>query len=171
MGTKRVGMARVKSLINENLNQLRLNLINQISLVHNVTSNHTLGSDASGAVIFWEHGSAHDITLPSAKAGMHLKFILKVGSAHAQHLVSQTADKIYGRVVVVRSDAADKVAVQTVAKASGVDKVKLNKTSTTLGGDIGDIIELHCYEDGYWTCNASLSVSGGNPGSIAVLAD
>jgi len=171
MGTKRVGMARVRSLINENTNQLKINRQKQITLVHNVTSNHTLNAADSGATYLWEHGSAHDITLPSAKAGMTLKFILKVGSAHAQNLVSQSADKIYGKVIVHRSDAADKTSLQTVARGSAVDKVKLHKTTTTLGGDIGDVIELHCYEDGYWTCHASLSVSGGNPGSTAVLAN
>ena len=131
MGTKRVGMARVRSLINENTNQLKLNRQKQITLVHNVTTNHTLGADASGATLLWEHGSAHDITLPSAKAGMTLKFILKVGSAHAQNLVSQSSDKIYGKVIVHRSDAADKTSLQTVARGSAVDKIKLHKTTTT----------------------------------------
>jgi hypothetical protein len=171
MGTKRVGMARVKSLINENVNQMKIFKQEQISLVHNVTSNHTLTEAQSGAVLFWEHGGAHDITLPDAKAGMYYKFILKVGSGHAQNIVSQANDKIYGKVFVSTNNAADKCSVQTLAKGSAVDKVKLHSTTTTLGGNIGDVIELYCYEAGFWTCDARLTVSGGNPGSTAVLAN
>ena len=170
MGTKRVGMARVKSLINENVNQLKLNRQKQISLVHNVTTNHSLAASDSGAVLFWTHGSAHDITLPAAKAGMHFKFILKAGSAHANHIVTQTDDVIYGKVTVTKSGGTDKNATQTVAKSAGKDKIKLHTSTTTLGGNTGDVIELYCYEDGFWTCDARLS-STGNPGSTAVLAD
>lgn len=170
MGTKRVGMARVRSLINENVNQLKINRQKQISLVHNVTANHTLKAADSGAVYFWEHGSTHDITLPAAKAGMHLKVILKVGSAHAQNLVSQTDDKIYGKVTVTKSGASDKNATQTVAKSAAVDKIKLHASTTSLGGNAGDVIELYCYEDGFWTAECRLS-SAGNPSSTAVLAN
>ncbi len=170
MGTKRVGMARVKSLINENVNQLKLFKQQQVSLVHDVTDNHQITADQSGAVFFWEHGSAHDITLPPAVAGAHLKFILKDGSAHANHLVSQSADKIYGKVAVI-STTADNTAAQVVASDSGVDKIKLHASSATLGGNSGDTIELYCYEDGLWTCEANLVTTNANPGSIAVLAD
>ena len=170
MGSKRVGMARVKSLINENNNQLKLNRQKQISLVHNSTANHSLSASDSGAVLFWEHGSAHDITLPAAKAGMHFKFVLKVGSAHANHIVSQTADVIYGKVTVTKSGADDKNSTQTVAAGDGKDKIKLHASTATLGGNTGDVIELYCYEDGYWTCEARLS-STGTPSGTAVLAD
>ena len=170
MGSKRVGMARVKSLINENVNQLKLKLQEQISLVHNVTTNHAISADQSGAVFFWTHGSAHDITLPNAVAGTHFKFVLVAGSAHNNHLVTQTDDVIYGKVTVTKSGDADKNSTQTVAKAAGKDKIKLHTSTTSLGGNTGDVIELYCYEDGYWTCEARLS-STGDPGSTAVLAD
>ena len=52
MGTKRVGMARVRSLINENVNQLKIFKQQQISLVHNETSNHEIQAADSGAVLF-----------------------------------------------------------------------------------------------------------------------
>ena len=126
MGTKRVGMARVKSLINENVNQLKLNSQKQI--------------------------------------------VLKVGSAHANHIVTQTDDVIYGRATVI-STTDDKTAVQVVAAAGGQDKIKLNASSATLGGNSGDTIELYCYEDGYWTCEANLVTTNANPGSIAVIDD
>ena len=170
MGTKRVGMARVKSLINENVNQLKLFKQEQISLVHSDASNHALTEAQSGAVLFWTHGSAHDITLPDAKAGMHFKFVLTVGSAHAQNIVSQASDKIYGKVVVSRTGATvNKIGGQTVAKGGGQDKIKLKSDDTTLGGSAGDVIELYCYEDGYWNCDARLTLTGHNPGTTAVI--
>ena len=170
MGTKRVGMARVKSLINENVNKLKLKLQEQVDLVHNVTTNHTIAAAQSGNVFFWTHGSAHDITLPSAVAGRHLKFVLKVGSAHANHLVTQSADKVYGKVAVI-STTDDKTSVQVLAAGAGVDKIKLHASSATLGGNSGYTIELYCYEDGFWTCEANLVTTNANPGSIAVMAD
>ena len=170
MGTKRVGMARVRSLINENVNQLKIFKQQQISLVHNVTDNHDLSAGQSGAVLFWEHGGNHDITLPDAVAGAHFKFVLKVGSAHNNHIVTQTADKIYGKVTVTKSAADDKNSTQTVAIGAAVDKIKLHTSTASLGGNTGDVIELYCYEDGFWTCEARLS-STASPSSTAVLAD
>ena len=170
MGTKRVGWARIKSLINENQNQLKIRNQQQVSLVHNVVANHTISADQSGAVFYWEHGSAHDITLPAAKAGLHFTFVLVVGSAHANHLVTQTNDKIYGKVTVTKLNASDKNATQNVVKGSATDKIKLHASTTSLGGNVGDVIELRCFEDGYWTADCRLSVDG-NPGSTAVLAN
>jgi hypothetical protein len=91
--------------------------------------------------------------------------------AHAQNIVSQASDKIYGKVVVGTTNAADKVATQIVASGAGVDKIKLHATTTTLGGNVGDVIDLWCYEDGFWNCDARLTLTGGDPGSIAVLAN
>ena len=171
MGSKRVGMARVKSLINENINQLKIRLQESIDLVHSDTSNHKLLAGQSGAKLYWEHGGNHDITLPEAKAGMEFTFVLKVGSAHANHIVTQSDDKIYGKVVVNTTNAADKMAMQQVLIGSAVDKVKLHATTTSLCGNAGDVIVLRCLEDGYWTCDARLHITGGNPSSTAVLAD
>ena len=170
MGTKRVGMARVKSLINENVNQLKLNKQEQIALVYNDTSNHTISADQSGAVLFWTHGGAHDITLPAATAGMHFKFVLAVGSAHANRIAAASGDGFYGKVTVTKSAGTDKNATQTVVKGSAKDFISLHTSTTTLGGNAGDVIELWCYEDGYWNVDARLSCTG-NPGSIAVLTD
>jgi hypothetical protein len=170
MGTKRVGMARVKSLINENVNQLKIYKQEQISLIHSDTSNHTISAASSGAVLFWTHGGAHDITLPDATAGMHFKFVLTVGSAHAQNIVSQASDKIYGKATVTKSAASDKNATQTVAKGSAVDKIKLHTSTASLGGNAGDVIEIYCYEDGFWTAECRLS-STSNPSGTAVLAN
>ena len=170
MGTKRVGMARVKSLINENVNQLKLNKQEQINLVYNVTSNHTIEASSSGATLFWTHGSAHNITLPAAVAGMHFRFIITAGSAHANNIAASSGDGFYGKVTVTKSAGADKNSTQTVVKGSAKDFIKLHTSTTTLGGNAGDVIELWCFQDGYWNVDARLS-STGDPASTAVLAD
>ena len=132
---------------------------------------HTWFGSRFGAVLFWTHGSAHDITLPDAKAGMHFKFVLTVGSAHAQNIVSQASDKIYGKVTVTKSAGNDKNGTQTIARGgSTVDKIKLHASTASLGGNAGDVIELYCYEDGLWTAECRLS-STSNPSGTAVLAN
>ena len=101
---------------------------------------------------------------------MYFKFVLVVGSAHANRIVTQSADKFYGKAVVSRTGATvDKIGGQTVIKASGVDNISLHSTTNTLGGNTGDVIELYCYEDGFWNVDARLSLTGGNPGTIAVM--
>tara|TARA_R100000315_G_C5224948_1_gene136190 strand:+ start:257 stop:757 length:501 start_codon:yes stop_codon:yes gene_type:complete len=166
MGTKRVGWARIKSLINENANQLGP----KVARITQVTAATTLTAADSGTTVYWTHSSAHDVTLPSATVGLNFKFVLVAGAGAAHNIVSQSSDKIYGKVVVTKAAASDKNATQVVLKGAAVDKVKLHKSTTSLGGDAGDTIELVCIDAGYWTCTASL-VSTGNPGSTAVLAN
>jgi len=97
-------------------------------------------------------------------------FVLKVGSAHANDIVTQTADVVYGRVTVI-STTDDNTAVQVIAAGAGKDKIRLKSNSSTSGGNAGDTIELYCYEDGFWTCEANLVTTHANPSSIATLAD
>ena len=166
MGTKRVGWARIKSLINENANQLGP----KVMRITQVTSATTLTAAESGTTVYWTHGSTHDLTLPAATVGLNFKVVLVAGATAAHNIVSQSSDKIYGKVVVTKAGSDDKNSTQVVLKGSAVDKVKLHKSTTTLGGDAGDTIELVCIDAGYWTCTASL-VSSGTPSGTAVLAN
>ena len=168
MGTKRVGWARIRSLINENNNQMKFK---SAQVVHVNNTATTLTAAQSGATVFWTHGSAHNITLPAATAGMHFKIVITAGSNHAQNIAADSGDGFYGRVVVATTNAADKVAMQAVAKGSAKDYIKLQQNTTTKGGSTGDVINLWCLEDGYWNVDALLHCTGGNPGSIATLAD
>ena len=101
---------------------------------------------------------------------MNFKVVLVAGATASHNIVSQSSDKIYGKVVVTKAGSDDKNSAQVVLKGSAVDKVKLHKSTTTLGGDAGDTIELVCIDAGYWTCTASL-VSSGTPSGTAVLAN
>ena len=170
MGTKRIGWARIRSLINENTNQIK---IKKQEIVHVNNTATTLTAEQSGATVFWTHGSTHNVTLPAAKVGMHFKIVLVVGSNHVQNIAAHSGDKFYGKVVVVRAAAAadDKNCCQTVAKASGQDNLKLRDRGATLGGNTGDVIELWCLDDGFWTVEARLSLTAGNPSGTTVIDD
>ena len=166
MGTKRVGWARIRSLINENNNQVGPKLMR----ITQCTAATTLTAAQSGTTVYWTHGSTHNLTLPAATVGLNFKFVLVAGATAAHNIVSQSNDKIYGKVVVTKAGNDDKNSTQVVAKASAVDKVKLHKSTASLGGDAGDTIELVCIDEGFWTCTASL-VSTSTPSGTAVLAN
>ena len=138
--------------------------------VISVTAARTLTAAESGAIIHWTHSSAHNITLPAAVVGLNFEFVLLAGAAANHHILSQSADKIFGKVIV-NSTADDDSAVQVVLKGSAVDKVFMHKTGATSGGDAGDTVKLICCEAGYWVCNANLISTNANPSSIATLTD
>ena len=167
MGTKRVGMARVKSLTNENVNQLKF----QYPEVIHISGTRTLLASESGATIAWSLGSAHHITLPAAEVGRRYSFIIYAGSNSNHTIITQTADKIHGKAFVAKSAAADSCNTQNVAKASGVDKVHWDGNATTHGGLAGDTCELICVEKGYWVANVLQSTTGTVGGTVAALAD
>lgn len=167
MGTKRVGWARIKSLINENKNQLKF-LKRQLLAV---SAAKTLTANDSGALIYWTHGSAHDITLPDAEVGLNYTFVLVAGAAANHHILSQTADKFYGKAIVVTTHATHDSANQIVLKASGLNKVFLHKTGATSGGDAGDTVTITCVEAGFWTTQANLVTTHATPASVAVFTD
>tara|TARA_R100000664_G_scaffold5479_1_gene10343 strand:+ start:389 stop:910 length:522 start_codon:yes stop_codon:yes gene_type:complete len=171
MGTKRVGWARIKSLINENNNLLQLKRVQ----VKEVSSATTLTEADSGSTIVWTKGSAHDITLPAAKEGLHFTVKIAVG-ATANHYIktASTADVFYGKAVINTSDATEAApAVQIVTKASGlsgtIDRIHLHKSNAANGGQAGDTIEITCVDDTYWLVDARLTTSNGTPNAAAVL--
>tara|TARA_R110000824_G_scaffold357053_3_gene544392 strand:- start:885 stop:1388 length:504 start_codon:yes stop_codon:yes gene_type:complete len=165
MGAKRIGWARIRSLINENDNQLKILREEVVS----VSAGTTLTAGQSGAVVHWTHSTAHDCTLPAATVGSNFKFVLLAGAAAEHRIIAAGSDGIYGKAVVTGT-TADKISVQVILKGAAKESVTMHKTTTTLGGDAGDTVELSCVEAGYWVCNANLIVVG-NPGTIAVIAD
>ena len=90
MGTKRVGWARIRSLINENANQVGPKVLR----ITQCTAATTLTAAQSGTTVYWTHGSTHDLTLPTAVVGLNFKIVLVAGAAAAHNIVSQTNDKI-----------------------------------------------------------------------------
>jgi len=166
MGTKRVGMARVKSLINENVNQLK---INKQEIIECSSAALVLTAAQSGATIYWTHSAnQYGITLPAAAVGMSFKFIIVAGHAAEHTITCNNADEIIGKVTVV-STTENKTDTQLANKSDNFKEINLHATTTTLGGDVGDIIELHCVEANHWICSALLTLRSGNPSGTAVL--
>ena len=131
MGTKRVGWARIRSLINENQNDLR----RRNRQVVTISESTTLTAEDSGKLILLNGASgAPDITLPRATdAGLNFRFVLSDNTTV---------------VDVIQGDAGDEL-VGSIHGASAVD--------TGVGGDTkiifaagtalaGDWVEL--YSDG-----------------------
>ena len=171
MGTKRVGWARIRSLINENGNLLQ----RKYRQFKEVSSTTTLTAADSGSTIVWTKGSAHDITLPAAAEGLHFRIIIAVGAA-ANHYIktASTADVFYGKAVINTSNATEAApAVQIVTKSTGlsstIDRIHLHKSNAANGGQAGDVIDIYAVDDTYWLVDARLTTSNGTPNAAAVL--
>ena len=132
----------------------------------------TLTAADSGAIIYWTQSDAHDITLPTAQPGLCFTFHIIAGSAHNHYIVTQSADKVYGKATVqILEDGAHDQDFQVLAKGVGKDKVWLKSDATTGGGGTGDIVHVYCDVAGYWFCNAGLHSTGGTIGTIVVFQD
>tara|TARA_R110001599_G_scaffold113761_1_gene279170 strand:+ start:1076 stop:1585 length:510 start_codon:yes stop_codon:yes gene_type:complete len=169
MGTKRVGWARIKSLINENQNEIKIR--NKDILA--VSAAKTLTAGDSGATVYLtKNGSGFNITLPDAEVGMSFKFVIAAGGA-ANHyiLTAKVADKVMGKSTVTTTNATTDTAVQEILKVAGKNKVHLKSDAATTGGRVGDVVELVCVEAGYWLCDARLYTSATPPASITTIQD
>jgi hypothetical protein len=164
MGTKRVGFARIRSLINENTNALKFKEENQIS----VTTTTTLTAAQSGATVYWTHGTTHNVKMPTPVAGLNYTIVMNSGANAAHNLESEGSGKFVGRVVVL-SATADKCGAQV--ETSGTDFFKMKRNDNTLGGMRGDRIEISCIADGEWTVTATLVTSQSSVGTVACFAD
>jgi hypothetical protein len=167
MGTKRVGWARIKSLINENSNQLKLLHPQLIA----VSSDTTLTTAQSGGTIMWTLGTAHHITLPTAAVGMRYDFVIETGAANGHTIITQTDDKIHGCAYLTQAGTADSTNAQVIEDGSGVNKVHWKSDSTTHGGGAGNTCTLICVEAAKWVATVHQTTSAAVGGSVAALAD
>ena len=142
MGTKRVGWARIKSLINENANALQM----RKEVVLNVTAAKTLTVADSGKLITIDQDAAFTITLPSDAAGVNFKFLLTDAGSND-----------------VKIDGGGSNAVKGWAfdPSTGINAVDNNLVKFASGTAIvGDVIQLH--NDGTtWWCNAWSGATNG----------
>jgi len=142
MGTKRVGWARIRSLINENTNNLQM----QKEVVMNVSAETTLTMEDSGKLITIDQGAAFTITLPSDAAGANFKFLLTEADSND-----------------VKIDGGGSNAVKGWAfdPTTGINAVDNNLVKFVSGDAvIGDVI--HLYNDGTsWWCNAWSGATNG----------
>ena len=96
MGSKRVGWARIKSLINENANQLQP----RRTQYQTISSDTTLTMADSGGVIGCNGASAVEITLPNPddQAGASFRFHLTDNTAHVDINVDAGTTEFVGSV-------------------------------------------------------------------------
>ena len=130
MGTKRVGWARIKSLINENQNQLKLR--NQQIISVGAGETKTLSANDSGALVYLGGAGVATATLPTVAAGLNFKFY--VTSAQV-HIINGGATVIQGSYI----HSTNKTGFAHVAIA--------NKSTLTLHSShpaIGDYLEFSC---------------------------
>jgi len=90
MGTKRVGWARIKSLINENTNALKI----QRNPIKVITTDTVLTAADSGKIIFLDANDI-EVTLPhSVSLGMNFRVIMADNYDTAASTVTSSADSV-----------------------------------------------------------------------------
>jgi hypothetical protein len=130
MGTKRVGWARIKSLINENSNQLKIRNEQVISV--GAAETKVLTADDSGAIVYLGGAGVATATLPAVAAGLNFRFYATSAQVHI----------VNGGAAVIEGSYHHNTNAATVARVAVV-----NATSLTLHGTnplIGDHFEVSC---------------------------
>ena len=144
MGTKRVGWARIRSLINENQNDLRRRNV----AVRTLTADTTLTAADSGKVIIMDTTAQVDVTLPAVgEAGLNFKFCLK--NSTTQSDIAATTSVILGEMAADAGTGISMAGQTIVISTSAV---------------AGDWLELvsdgtNWYASGYTAAAASWSAS------------
>jgi len=174
MGTKRVGWARIRSLINENTNQIKIRN-NQVIAVSATT---TLTAGQSGATIFWDASAATTIlTLPAAAPGLNFKIILK-DAVHTDddcRITVTAGDCFYGVITVASPSQRNVVAGQNVSydTATGTpgsyDYLNFSPDAQTTGGASGDVLHITAVDGDAWHVRALLSTTNSAPQSVATI--
>ena len=82
---------------------------------------------------------------PAAKKGLKFTFKILLGHAALHRILAVGTDEIIGRAQVVSATGLDTCGVQIGNKTDNFQKVNLHATTVTLGGDIGDVVELVVY--------------------------
>ena len=144
MGTKRVGMARVKALINQNTNQLQMRRYN----FQTISSDTTLTMADAGQIIAVNGASALEVTLPSAaNTGAWFRFVLSDNTAHVDIIQAGSGDDFVGSVMALSNKdtgTASDTKVRFVA-------------STALAGDY-----IEVYSNGVnWLISGQTAVNSG----------
>tara|TARA_B100000029_G_C17337749_1_gene874149 strand:+ start:113 stop:559 length:447 start_codon:yes stop_codon:yes gene_type:complete len=127
MGTKRVGWARIQSLINENANTLQ----QRRYVTQTISSDTTLTTADAGQIIFCNGASAVDLTLPASDdAGLWFRFVLSDNTADVDIIQGDAASDFVGSVMCLSN--------KDTATASDT-KVSF-KASTALAGDWIEVV-------------------------------
>ena len=161
MGTKRVGMARVRSLINENVNQLTA----RREVVGEVTETAELTAAESGStIIISSNAAAIILTLPAMAKGRNFKFVIgnELTGLNSNKITIQSnggalaGGEMVGSVNALYNNGTDLLAATSTAKR-GDNHFQLVIDSGAVGNKLfaGSVVELWC--DGqYWYVSGQL---------------
>ena len=161
MGTKRVGMARVKSLINENVNQLAA----QRQVVGAITASTSLKAGNSGATYMINSNAlAIVITLPALVAGQNFRFVIgnELTTLDSKTITIQSnggalaGGEMVGSVNALYNNGTDLLAAGSTAK-KGDNHYQLVIDSGASGNKLyaGSVVELWC-DGSYWYVSGQL---------------
>ena len=156
MGTKRIGLARVEALMEGLKRDLALgggSISGQKRATLVTTADVALTDADSGKLILCNGATTHDITLPTAAAGLHFKFVITNVTADVDIVQADAAQDFVGGVAC-RADAVGDTAV------AGDTKIAFKAGAAV----IGDTISLEC--DG---TNWHVSGLGATAGSIIFI--
>lgn len=169
---KRIGLARTQALIENLKREIQLNgteFKGGKTNIISVTATRTLLATESGSTIYWTLGSAHNITLPDAEVGLKYTFVIAVGAAAGHYIACQSADRFFGKAVVL-SETDDQVGLQNQAIAASARKaLHIQSDISTTGGNAGDVVTIEAIDGTYWRVTADLHTTNANPSSIAVF--
>ena len=172
MGSKRVGMARVKSLINANNNALQV----RKKVIKSITASASLAAADSGKLFVLNAADAGStavtVTLPAA-TGSGRYYRIVVGTVNAMSdgykiQVADSTDTIDGQIVTASTGDTPDLGQPWVTAAAS-DTVTFDGT-TTGGVAIGDWIEVIDIASNQWVISGQTTSSGteATPFSAAV---
>lgn len=127
MGTKRVGWARIQSLINENANALQ----QRRYVTETISLDTTLTAADSGKILSVNGASALDVTLPRATtAGLWFRFVLSDNTANVNIIQGDASDELVGSVM----------GLSTKDTGTGSDTQIRFASATALAGDWVEVV-------------------------------
>ena len=139
-------------------------------------SAQTLVKADSGETLVLNSATGFTTTLPAAQKGLYFRILIAVESTDGNlKVATQSGEYFYGGVRVISVNSGDNTSTQDVPKATAAadpasyDHLRFDADLANQGGMAGDIIELHCVEDGAWVVTALIGNKDGNPTGINVI--
>ena len=144
MGTKRVGWARIRSLINENANALQ----QRRYVTQTISTDTTLTAADAGQVISVNGASAVDVTLPRATtAGLWFRFVLSDNTADVDIIQGDAGDELVGSIMCLTNKDT----------GTGSDTKITFKLGTALAGDYVEVVS----DGSDWLVSGQSAVNSG----------
>ena len=162
MGTKRVGLARTKALLENLKREIQLNqatLVGQKAKVLTMSDGLVLSASDSGAYCLFAAAAATAVTLPAPQVGLTFTFFTTV-TATADHVIKTATLDTDGFLggCISNSTTVTKADAFNAASNGSNDFITLNGSTT--GGLAGSRITVVCIDGENWAVSGQLVCSG-----------